>query len=127
MVASGDLGKLGSLLHPKVVFHSPMAHTPYPSAMVVGLILTTVAKVFQDFIYQRAFVSGDGLCVTLEFSASVNDKKLKGVDLIRFDAEGRIVEFEVMARPLSGLQALGEEMGKRLAPYLAAYQASKAK
>jgi 2,4-dienoyl-CoA reductase (NADPH2) len=127
MVASGDLGELGSLLHPKVVFHSPMAHTPYPTAQVVGLILSTVAKVFEDFTYHREFVSSDGLSVTLEFSASVHDKKLKGVDLIRFDTDGKIVEFEVMVRPFSGLQALGEEMGKRLAPYLAAYQAAKTK
>jgi 2,4-dienoyl-CoA reductase (NADPH2) len=127
MVDSGDLSELGQILHPKVVFHSPMAHTPYPSAMVVGLILTTVSKVFEDFTYHREFVSADGLSVTLEFSARVGDKQLKGVDLIRFDAEGKIVEFEVMARPMSALQALGDEMGKRLAPYLAAYQASKAK
>ncbi|NVO05617.1 MAG: nuclear transport factor 2 family protein, partial [Rhodoferax sp.] len=127
MVSSGDLGELGNLLHPKVVFHSPMAHTPYPSAMVVGLILTTVAKVFEDFAYHREFVGSDGKSVTLEFSARVGDKALKGVDLIRFDAAGKIVEFEVMVRPLSGLQALGEEMGKRLAPYLAAYQAAKSR
>ncbi len=127
MVANGDLGELGSLLHPKVVFHSPMAHTPYPSAMVVGLILTTVSTVFEDFVYHREFVSADGLSITLEFSARVGDKQLKGVDLIRFDATGKIVEFEVMVRPMSALQALGDEMGKRLAPYLAAYQAAKSK
>ena len=43
-------------------------------------------------------------------------------DLIQFDLDGKIVDFEVMVRPLSGLQALGEEMGKRLAPYLAAFK-----
>ena len=44
----------------------------------------------------------------------------KAVNLIRFDAEGRIVDFEVMIRPLSGLQALGEQMGQRIGPLLAA-------
>jgi hypothetical protein len=33
------------------------------------------------------------------------------------------VEFEVMVRPLSGLQALGEEMGRRLADKLPAFKA----
>jgi 2,4-dienoyl-CoA reductase (NADPH2) len=28
------------------------------------------------------------------------------------------VDFEVMVRPMSGLQALGDEMAKRLAPYI---------
>ena len=36
---------------------------------------------------------------------------------------GKIVEFEVMVRPMSGLQALGDEMGRRLAPFLAAAKA----
>ena len=127
MVASGDLGEVGSLLHRKAVFHSPMAHTPYPSAQVVGLILTQASQVFQDFAYHREFASADGLSVTLEFSARVGDKKLKGVDLIRFDAEGKILEFEVMVRPMTALQALGEEMGRRLEPYMQAYLASQSK
>lgn len=40
--------------------------------------------------------------------------------MIRFDEAGKIVEFEVMIRPLNALQALGEEMAQPLAPYLAA-------
>ena len=35
-------------------------------------------------------------------------KELKGIDLIRFDEDGKIVDFEVMVRPMSGLQALGD-------------------
>ncbi len=57
----------------------------------------------------------------------MNGKDLKGIDLVQFDADGKIVDFEVMVRPLSGLQALGEEMGKRVAPFMAAYQASQKK
>ena len=56
----------------------------------------------------------------LEFSARVGDRQLKGIDMIRFDEAGLITDFEVMVRPMSGLQALGEEMGRRLAPQLAA-------
>jgi 2,4-dienoyl-CoA reductase (NADPH2) len=59
----------------------------------------------------------------LEFSAKVNGKALKGIDLIQFDAQGLIVDFEVMVRPMSGLQALADEMGKRMAPYMAAFKA----
>jgi len=59
----------------------------------------------------------------LEFSAEVNGKQLKGIDLVRFDEQGRIVDFEVMVRPFNGLQALGEEMGQRLAAVLPAFKA----
>ncbi|AZD08461.1 hypothetical protein C4K26_3058 [Pseudomonas chlororaphis] len=124
MLAQGDLGALPELLDSKVVFRSPMAHTPYPGAPVVSTILNTVFKVFSDFAYHRQLVTADGLSVVLEFSARVGERQLKGIDLIRFDEAGKIVEFEVMVRPMSGLQALGEEMARHLAPYLAASKAS---
>lgn len=119
MLAAGDLKTLPELLAPDAVFRSPMAHTPYPGAPVVSMILNTVFNVFEDFAYHRELASADGQSVVLEFSARVGDKQLKGIDLIRFNEQGQIIEFEVMIRPLSGLQALGEEMGRRLAPYLA--------
>jgi 2,4-dienoyl-CoA reductase (NADPH2) len=126
MVAQGNLGELVEILNPKAVFRSPMAHTPYPSAQAVQLILGTVSQVFENFTYHRELASADGLSVVLEFSASVNGKELKGIDMIAFDEEGKIVDFEVMVRPMSALQALGEEMGKRLAPYMAAMKSAKA-
>ena len=123
MIRKGDLQALPALLDPKAVFRSPMAHTPYPGAPVVTMILSTVFNVFEDFKYHRELATGDGLNVVLEFSAKVGGKELKGIDMIRFDEQGKIVEFEVMVRPMSGLQALGEEMGRRLGAYLAASKA----
>jgi 2,4-dienoyl-CoA reductase (NADPH2) len=82
--------------------------------------------VFEDFTYHRQMASDDGLSVVLEFSANVSGKELKGIDMIQFDDEGKIVDFEVMVRPMSGLQALGDEMAKRLAPYLAMMKGAKA-
>jgi hypothetical protein len=120
MVASKDLADLPSLLHADATFRSPMAFRPYASAKAVNLILATVIGVFEDFEYHRELATDDGLSAVLEFSARVGDKQLKGIDLIRFDTAGRIVDFEVMIRPLSGLQALGDEMGRRIGPLLAA-------
>ena len=118
MVAQGDLSTLPSILHAQAVFRSPVAHTPYSGAPIVALILNTVAKVFTDFEYLRELSTEDGLSVVLEFSAKVNGKQLKGIDMIRFDESGKIVEFEVMIRPLNALQALAAEMASRLAQYL---------
>jgi hypothetical protein len=123
MIRTGDLSTLPELLDTKAVFRSPMAHTPYPGAPVVSMILNTVFEVFEDFKYHRELATADGLNVILEFSAKVGSKELKGIDMIRFDEHGKIVEFEVMVRPLSGLQALGEEMGRRLGAYLASAKA----
>lgn len=123
MVASKDLAHLAAIVHPDANFRSPMAFKPYQSAQAVTLLLSTVIQVFEDFTYHRQLASEDGLSIVLEFSARVGDKNLKGIDLIQFDAEGRITDFEVMIRPFNGLQALGAEMGARLGHLLPAYKA----
>lgn len=123
MVASRDLSNLLSIVHPDAVFRSPMANTAYTSAPALMLALSTVIQVFQDFTYHRQLATDDGLNIVLEFSARVGDKQLKGIDLVRFNEQGQITEFEVMVRPLSGLQALGAEMGARLGDKLPAFKA----
>ena len=119
MVDALDLSEVASLCAPECVFRSPVAHTPYEGAPLVAQFLQQALRVFEDFRYDRTFTAGDH-SVVLEFSARVGDKALKGIDMIRFDAEGRIAEFEVMVRPASGLQALGAEMARRMTPILAA-------
>ena len=123
MVASRDLSNLLSIVHPDAVFRSPMANTAYTSAPALMLALSTVIQVFEDFTYHRQLATDDGLNIVLEFSARVGDKQLKGIDLVRFNEQGQITEFEVMVRPLSGLQALGTEMGARLGDKLPAFNA----
>ncbi|MBV7543933.1 nuclear transport factor 2 family protein [Acidovorax sp. sic0104] len=123
MVASRDLSNLLSIVHPDAVFRSPMANTAYTSAPALMLALSTVIQVFEDFTYHRQLATDDGLNIVLEFSARVGDKQLKGIDLVRFNEQGQITEFEVMVRPLSGLQALGAEMGARLGDKLPAFKA----
>lgn len=122
LVETRDMADLASIIHPEAEFRSPMAFKPYRSREAVVLILSTVITIFENFTYHRAFASDDGLNVVLEFSADVGDKSLKGIDMIRFDEDGLITDFEVMIRPLNGLQALGAEMGARLAQYLPAYK-----
>jgi hypothetical protein len=122
MIAKTDLDELHTIVHPDAIFRSPMSASPYASAPALTLALSTVIKVFENFAYHRQLVSDDGLNVVLEFSANVGDKKLKGIDLIRFNENGQIEEFEVMVRPMSGLQARGGEMGKRVADKLPAFK-----
>ena len=122
MVHDGDMSELAAITHPDAVFRSPVAFSPYHSAEALILALSTASQVFQDFAYHRQFVSADGLNVVLEFSATVIGKQLKGVDLIRFDDDGKIVEFEVMVRPASGLQALASEMSARLSNRLPGFK-----
>lgn len=118
MFHSKDKIALPSLFDKEVVFRSPMAHTSYPGVDTAVLLLSNVIEVFENFTYYREFATDDGLSVVLEFSAEVKGRQLKGIDMIQFNDEGKIVAFEVMIRPMSGLQMLGAEMAKRVAPYL---------
>lgn len=119
MLETRDMSILNELLADNVVFRSPVAFQPYPGKQVVFFILTNVIQVFENFSYHREFLSEDGNNVVLEFSANVGDKKLKGIDMIQFNDEGQIIDFEVMIRPKSGLEALAVEMGQRIQAYQA--------
>ena len=118
MLDTKDMSILNELLAEDVVFRSPVAFNPYPGKQVVFFILTNVIQVFENFTYHREFYSEDGLNVVLEFSANVGEKKLKGIDMIQFNEQGQIIDFEVMLRPKSGLEALAVQMGQRMAAFM---------
>lgn len=122
MIARRDLSDLHAITHPDAIFRSPIAFNPYRSADAMVLALSNVIQVFQDFAYHRQAGTADGESVVLEFSATVDGKGVKGIDFIRFDADGRIVEFEVMMRPLNGVAALAQEMGKRIGGTLPSFK-----
>jgi SnoaL-like domain len=100
------------LFSPDVVFRSPAVFEPYSGLEALGLLLTNVAQVFEDFRYVDQVETGD--TAVLVFDARVGDRELNGVDVLRFGSDGRIAEMTVMIRPLSGLNALAEEMARRL-------------
>lgn len=108
-----DFSGAEQLFSPEVVFRSPAVFKPYAGLEAIGVILATVAEVFEDFRYVDQVETGD--TAVLIFEARVGERELNGVDVLRFDEDGRIAEMMVMIRPLSGLNALGEEMGRRLA------------
>lgn len=112
-VAGRDFAALAGLLADDVRFHSPFLWWPKEGKAITAAYLTAAIHVLGDFAYHREMT--DGTSWMLEFSAKVGDFALKGIDLIRFGADGRIVDFEVMVRPFKGLQALAEAMQKQLA------------
>ena len=117
-VASGDHDLLASLLSEHIVFRSPFVQSPIPGRVATLLVLTTVAQIFENFRYHRTFIGGTH-DAALEFAANIGKWQLKGIDLIKFNESGEMIEFEVMIRPIKALQALGEEMGNGIGPRLA--------
>jgi hypothetical protein len=112
-VSERDTQTLAEALADDVVFRSPALWRPKEGKAVTMLYLSSAVRVFEDFTYQREF-AGDN-AVVLEFSARMGQLSVKGVDIIQFNAQGQIVDFEVMVRPFSGLQALMAAMAQELA------------
>jgi hypothetical protein len=124
-VATGNQELLRPLLAEHMVFRSPFVQSPIPGRSATLLVLTTVVQIFENFRYHREFVAGSH-DAALEFSANIGKWQLKGIDLIKFNPSGEMIEFEVMIRPIKALQALGDEMGNRIGPELARLKAAAA-
>ena len=115
----GDLpAGLDELLADDVVFHSPVVYTPQRGKAVTAQYLEAASQALAGgedgtFRYTKQVLSGN--TAVLEFETTVEGKYVNGVDIIGCDDAGRIVEFRVMVRPLQGIQAVHEQMGRRLA------------
>jgi hypothetical protein len=111
-VEAEDPEALTETLADDVVFRSPVVFRPYEGKPLVSAILTEGAmKVFEDFRYVEQLEDGDA--AALIFAARVGDRELDGLDLLRFDADGKVKELTVMVRPMSGLNTLAEAMGRQ--------------
>ena len=111
---SGDAALLEELIHPDAVFHSPVVHTPQVGREIVMKYLLAAGEVLgnDSFAYVREIVDGEN--VVLEFVNELDGIKINGVDMIRFDMEGRIIDFKVMVRPLKAINKVWEQMGAQL-------------
>ena len=125
----GELpGGLDALLHDDVVFYSPVVFTPQRGKAITKLYLQAAQATFPgdpagdgktrggqsqgSFRYVKQILSGNQ--AALEFETRMDGKVVNGVDLITCDADGRIVEFKVMIRPLQAVNAVHARMKSML-------------
>ena len=109
---SKDFSAIDELFAEEVRFRSPVVFKPYQGRDAVAMILGAVVQVFEDFRYTDQIETGE--TATLAFSARVGDRELDGIDLLRFDPDGRVRELAVYVRPISGVNALAEAMKAKL-------------
>jgi hypothetical protein len=109
---SKDFSAIDDIFAPEVTFKSPVVYKPYEGREAVAMILAAVAQVFEDFRYTDQVETRDA--ASLAFSARIGDRELDGIDRLRFDGDGRVIELAVYVRPMSGVNALAEAMGKKL-------------
>ena len=103
---------MAAVLRPDVVFRSPAVYKPYQGREAALGVLRLVVEVFEDFRYTGQLRAGDEEVLVL---GPGRRSRARGVDLVRYDDAGLVSELTVMVRPQSGLLALLEAMGARLA------------
>jgi hypothetical protein len=107
-----DFSAVDDLFAEGVSFRSPVVFKPYEGREAVATLLGAVSQVFEDFRYTDQVETGD--VATLAFSARIGDRELDGIDLLRFNGDGKVEEMAVYVRPMSGVNALAEAMGRKL-------------
>jgi hypothetical protein len=115
-MASPDPAALRALLHPDVVFESPVVHTPQRGREITLKYLASAAKVLggPGFRYVGEWRSDNG--AVLEFETEIEGIRINGVDIITFSDDGsQITHFKVMVRPLKAINLLHRLMGEQLA------------
>ncbi len=124
----GELaGGLDAILHPDVVFLSPVVFTPQVGREITKVYLTAAGGTLggDNEVVTEAATSGSGEFgyikrilqghhAMLEFETTVEGKYANGVDIITCDDDGLITEFKVMMRPLQAINAVHAQMGAML-------------
>ena len=110
LLESGNAAGLDSLLADNAVFHSPIVHTPQYGKALTQLYLSAAFMVFYNdtFTYVREVI-GERDAV-LEFQVEIDGILVNGVDMIKCDDEGKIIEFKVMVRPLKAVNLIHQKM-----------------
>lgn len=114
IVRERDIDALDGLLADDVVFHSPVVHTPQRGRPITAMYLAAAVVVFgnETFRYVREWHATHE--AVLEFLVTIDGIEVNGVDMIRWDDAGRIVEFKVMLRPLKAINLIHQKMGAML-------------
>lgn len=109
-----DTRALQVLIADDAVFHSPVVHTPQRGKQLTMAYLSAAFEVFvnDSFRYVRELVDGND--AVLEFEVEIDGVSVNGVDMIRCNDAGLIVEFKVMIRPLKAVNLIHQKMGEML-------------
>ncbi len=109
-----DPEALRALLADDAVFRSPVVFRAQVGRDLAAMYLMGAMAVLGDagFHYTRIVREGsDAIC---EFEAELDGTLVNGVDIIRFNDAGEIIDFTVMLRPLRGLEAVRTRMAALL-------------
>jgi hypothetical protein len=107
-----DHDALVQTLAPDVVLSSPIFEVPFSGVDEASDLFAVILEVLWPLTYLDE-IPGDPH--VLHFTAQIKGKRLEGVDLLRFDGEGRVKEITVFFRPFPAVAAFLSPTGPKLA------------
>jgi len=113
VAASRNPALLDDLLAEEVEFRSPAVFAPQKGKALTTLYLSGALVVLGPTLRYAGEWYDDASAV-LEFEADLDGTYLQGIDMLRWNAESKLVGFTVMVRPLRGLEKLIELMARQL-------------
>ena len=113
VASSLDPALLDDLLADDVEFRSPAVFAPQKGKALTTLYLSGALVVLGPSLRYVGEWHDDSSAV-LEFEADLDGTYVQGIDMLRWNPDGRLVSFTVMVRPLRGLEKLIELMSRQL-------------
>ena len=110
LIEEPNADRLDSLLSEKVVFHSPILHTPQVGKALTKQYLVAALGILLNDSFRYVREVSNSRDAVLEFRVEVEGLIVNGVDMIRWDETGQIVEFKVMLRPLKAINLIHQKM-----------------
>ena len=109
-----DYNTLTEILDDQVIFYSPVVYTPQRGKDITLKYLMAASEVFNasNFKYHKEVIHKQHAC--LEFTLTIEDTDINGIDLISWNDSGLITEFKVFIRPLQGVNVIHKMMGNML-------------
>ena len=114
VVKSQNRKALSDLIADQAVFHSPLVHTPQVGKPITTAYLTAAMHVLANDSFRYVREINDGQHSVLEFALELDGIAVNGVDMIEWDAEGKIIDFKVMIRPYKAIEVVRTNMAAML-------------
>jgi hypothetical protein len=116
IVRERDLDALGAVLAADVTLGSPPYWEKLRGRPIVQHLLGLVIRTIEDFTYHREWTQGRELA--LEFTGHIGSLDIQGIDLITIGDNERIVNIDVLMRPVNTILALREVIAPQMLQFL---------
>ena len=114
VVKNRDYNLLTEILHKDVIFYSPVVYSPQRGKDITMQYLMAASEVFNSSNFKYIKEINNQNLASLEFTLTIEDTEINGVDLISWNNASLITEFKVFIRPLQGVNLIHKLMQQML-------------